>query len=640
VAFSSENIPQLHLKLRTVVISPDSKYFNAMRLINTQTIELEDFTNKPKSRPDYAILSHTWGPDEVLFADMVNDTARQKTSFTKLQYTCIQAQKEGYGYAWVDTCCIDKSSSAELSEAINSMFEWYRDSKVCYAYLEDVTAEDMINFQFPDDDHLAPDEERDFYQTSFARSRWFTRGWTLQELIGPASVEFYGRDWSYLGSLGELLGAIVLITGIDAAMLSSDASIKSKYLQGFSVAQKMSWAAKRQTTRIEDEAYSLMGIFDVNMPLLYGEGCAAFVRLQEEIIKNSSDQSIFAWMSTSRDDDRLLLAPSPSCFEHARSVVRCSGDSIVEPFAMTNAGLSIRIPLVNIAEHKVACGVLACRYADDIRGPMGLDLRYIGTNSQAVQTFLVLGREQSRFHYKRLPTIDQESTRLAERRPVMLLRRQELQHSLRLWGQGRATFGNALLPTAFFLPEDFTTKYGLVIQVLYPSKHWKKIRWEGYSLLLPGSIGLGAVKFRYRNLSLLAMFGTRERNWSTEGLSAWITICPVEERLNIREVIQKQKSLTDTSSASHASVPLTPFEILKVQIIRNMVMGDATFEIKGKVEKLFCSQSFYPKGCPVGGGIDTVEQPQNVLDAHSSIHSSLFDKVVGHRNRKDLSNQD
>jgi hypothetical protein len=137
----------------------------------------------------------------------------------------------------------------------------------------------MASFQLPDEDHLAPDEERDFHQTPFARSRWFTRGWTLQELIALTNVKFYGRDWSYLGSSGELLGTIVLITGIDPAMLSSDASIKDKYLQGFSVAQKMSWAAKRQTTRIEDEAYSLMGIFSVNMLLLYGEGRAAFVRL-------------------------------------------------------------------------------------------------------------------------------------------------------------------------------------------------------------------------------------------------------------------------------------------------------------------------------------------------------------------------
>jgi hypothetical protein len=610
-----------------------------MRLINTQTIELEDFTDKPKSRPDYAILSHTWGSDEVLFADMVNGTARQKTSFTKLQYTCTQAQKDGYVYAWVDTCCIDKSSSAELSEAINSMFEWYRDSKVCYSYLEDVTAEDMANLQFPDEDHLTPNEERDFHQTPFARSRWFTRGWTLQELIGPTNVEFYGRDWSYLGSSGELLEAIVLITGIDPAMLSSDASIKSKYLQGFSVAEKISWAAKRQTTRIEDEAYSLMGIFSVNMPLLYGEGSAAFVRLQEEIIKNSSDQSIFAWMSTSRDDDRLLLAPSTSCFEHAKSVIRCSGDSIVEPFAMTNAGLSIRIPLVNISEHRAACGVLACRYADDIRGPMSLDLRYIGTDSQAVQTFVVLGREQSRFHYKRLPTIDQETAKLADRRPVMLLRRQELQHSLRLWGQSRSTFGNPVLPTAFFLPEDFTTRNELIIQVLYPSKHWKKIRWEGYSLLLPGSMDLGAVQFRYQNLSLLAIFGTKERKWSTETLSAWIAIRPVEEGLNVHKLIQKEKSLMETTSASQASVPLNPFEILELKIIRRMVMGDTAFQIQGKVEKLFCWQIFHPKSCSVGDGIDNVEQPQSVLDAHSSIHSSLFDKVIGHRNRKDLSNQ-
>jgi hypothetical protein len=161
---------------------------------------------------------------------VVNGTADRKVSFTKLQYTCAQARKDGYEYVWVDTCCIDKSSSAELSEAINSMFEWYRGAQVCYAYLEDVTAHDMARFQFPDDDHLGPDKERNFYQTPFARSRWFTWGWTLQELIGPASVQFYGRDWSYLGSLQDLFEAIVLITGIDGAVLSSDASMKSKYL--------------------------------------------------------------------------------------------------------------------------------------------------------------------------------------------------------------------------------------------------------------------------------------------------------------------------------------------------------------------------------------------------------------------------
>jgi hypothetical protein len=362
----------------------------------------------------------------------------------------------------------------------------------------------------------------------------------------------------------------------------------------------MSWAAKRQTTRIEDEAYSLMGIFSVNMPLLYGEGRAAFVRLQEEIIKNSSDQSIFAWMSTSRFDDRLLLAPSTSCFEHAKSVVRCSGDGIVEPFAMTNTGLSIRIPLVNIVEHRAAREVLDCRYADDIRGSMALDLRYIGTDSQAVQTFVVLGREHSRFH-KRLPTIDQDSAKLAERRPVMLLRRQGLQHSIQLWGQDRSTFGNPVLPTAFFLPEDFTTKNGLILQVLYPSKHWKMIRWEGYSLLLPGSMDLGAVQFRYRNLSFLAMFGKREQKWSTETLSAWIAICPVEKGLDFRKLIQQQKSLAKTRAASQASLRLAPFEIFNLQILKKTVMGDTIFEIQGEVDKSCCSQSFHEGRCPVCG---------------------------------------
>src|ERR1700743_2488330 len=105
-----------------------------MRLLNARTLRLEEFFNNPTRIPDYVILSHTWGEDEVTLEHMRSRSAFSKRGLRKIQFTCRQALRDGSFYVWVDTCCIDKSSSAELSEAINSMFEWYRKSKICYAY--------------------------------------------------------------------------------------------------------------------------------------------------------------------------------------------------------------------------------------------------------------------------------------------------------------------------------------------------------------------------------------------------------------------------------------------------------------------------------------------------------------------------
>jgi hypothetical protein len=168
------------------------------------------------------------------------------------------------------SCCIDKTSSAELSEAINSMFRWYSRSKVCYAYLTDVSY--------------------DGFDDSLPKSRWFTRGWTLQELLAPSSVVFYSAEWTRIGDSEVLISVLRNVTRIDEGILS-----RTKSLDWVSVAEKMSWAATRETTRVEDMAYCLLGIFDINMPLLYGEGGRAFQRLQEEILRNSQDQSLFAW---------------------------------------------------------------------------------------------------------------------------------------------------------------------------------------------------------------------------------------------------------------------------------------------------------------------------------------------------------
>ncbi|KAK1660001.1 heterokaryon incompatibility protein-domain-containing protein, partial [Colletotrichum godetiae] len=246
-----------------------------MRLINTATLQLEEFIDRDRI-PPYAILSHTWEDGEVSFQEWDHhDIRAKKKCFLKIESFCRLALQDGYSHAWADTNCIDKRSSAELSEAINSMFAWYRKAAVCYVYMADVLASSS-----------APDY-RDRV-TQFLNSRWFARGWTLQELVAPLDINFYDQDWSFIGTIITLLDTIHQATGIDKSCLLGNALPSD-----FSIAKIMSWAAGRVTTRPEDQAYCLLGLFGVNMPLLYGEGDKAFLRLQEEIIKISDDQSVF-----------------------------------------------------------------------------------------------------------------------------------------------------------------------------------------------------------------------------------------------------------------------------------------------------------------------------------------------------------
>ncbi|KAF8857863.1 HET-domain-containing protein, partial [Acephala macrosclerotiorum] len=245
-----------------------------MRLLNVKTLKFEEFIGEVGDGiPPYAILSHTWGSEEVTYNDHTSQRSQTKEGHKKIRRCCQVAESEGFQYVWIDTCCIDKSSSAELSEAINSMFQWYRDAGICYAYLSDV------------DSSGDPSKKA----SSFAQSRWFTRGWTLQELLAPAELVFLASDWVEIGTKRSLCDAVSDITRISKKVLE-----ECRWSE-YSVAQKMSWAAGRNTTRLEDEAYCLMGLFDVNMPLLYGEGRKAFSRLQQEILKQSDDPSIFAW---------------------------------------------------------------------------------------------------------------------------------------------------------------------------------------------------------------------------------------------------------------------------------------------------------------------------------------------------------
>ncbi|PIL28773.1 hypothetical protein GSI_08817 [Ganoderma sinense ZZ0214-1] len=207
----------------------------------------------------------------------------------KIREACKVARERGFLYIWIDSCCIDKSSSSELSEAINSMFYWYSRAEVCYAFLADVPAEED---PVPKDSH-------------FRRSRWFTRGWTLQELIAPVQVVFFSKDWTIIGSKSTLADVVTDVTNIDRHAL-----LHVKGLEAFSIAQRFSWAARRQTTRLEDRAYSLLGLFDLYMPTLYGEGNRAFQRLQEEILRRIPDQSLFAWTSLPFDSRSLIAETS------------------------------------------------------------------------------------------------------------------------------------------------------------------------------------------------------------------------------------------------------------------------------------------------------------------------------------------
>jgi hypothetical protein len=249
-----------------------------MRLLHYNTdgyLSLTEFFER--DIPKYAILSHRWGAEEVTFKDLIKGTSKNKDGCGKIQFCGEQARRDGLQYFWVDTCCIDKSNSTELAEAINSMFRWYRDATKCYVYLPDVSR--------------PPSDSADgsAWESTFQKSEWFTRGWTLQELIAPASVDFFSKEGELLGNKASLEWHICKITGIPINAL------RGASLSEFSISERLSWAASRETYRQEDKAYSLLGIFDVNMPLIYSEGKDnALRRLREEINKASKGRSSFA----------------------------------------------------------------------------------------------------------------------------------------------------------------------------------------------------------------------------------------------------------------------------------------------------------------------------------------------------------
>jgi ankyrin repeat protein len=284
--------------------------------------------------PPYAILSHTWGADteEVTFEDLTNGTGKDKPGYVKIRFCGEQARLDNLHYFWIDTCCIDKRSSAELSEAINSMYRWYQDANVCYAYLADVPS-----------------------KAKFSGSRWFTRGWTLQELIAPSKMIFFDEGWKELGTKENLRESVSNCTGIPGSVLSESDGVEKG-----SIAQRMSWGAKRRTTRLEDRAYCLMGIFGINMPLLYGEGERAFLRLQEEIMRISDDHSLFAWRSS--DNRGGLLATSPASFIDSHKIVQSNPfDTFNSPLTVSSRGIHLEVRFIGRGRQGLGLAILHCK---------------------------------------------------------------------------------------------------------------------------------------------------------------------------------------------------------------------------------------------------------------------------------------
>ncbi|KPI36237.1 Vegetative incompatibility protein HET-E-1 [Cyphellophora attinorum] len=336
-----------------------------MRLINCVSGCMEEFVGT--KIPRYAILSHTWEEEEVTYFEPGSwqDWPATRKGYRKIELTYHLARERGIYYIWVDTCCIDKKSSAELSEAINSMYKWYERAEVCFVYLSDL--------------------DQGSTMADLPHCKWITRGWTLQELIAPMTVLFFNWRGDLLGSKAESTTSIFQATSIAPEIL-----LQTQSLRSVPVAEKFAWAAHRRTLRIEDIAYSLLGIFDVNIPLLYGEEHRAFRRLQEEIIRTTPDLSIFAWRSPTIPGEQStggqsrysgVLADSPAVFPREQPILRRPRFGRTE-LSVTSIGLKTPIQLLFGAHGmaKTPSYVLPLDCGDHQGNFYGIYLRMCGPN--------------------------------------------------------------------------------------------------------------------------------------------------------------------------------------------------------------------------------------------------------------------
>ncbi|EJF67323.1 HET-domain-containing protein [Dichomitus squalens LYAD-421 SS1] len=351
-----------------------------LRLLHTRTLKFQEFHN-PHS-VDYAILSHVWDKGGEQSYQEVLDAIRQEHTSSgsstdsriceKIRRFCERAAEDGYEWAWIDSCCIDQSSSSEVSESINSMYNLYRHASQCYVFLRDV-----------DDD----DDPRQ-RASQFRRSEWFRRGWTLQELIAPAVLVFLSKTWTPVGTKDSLARVVQQITKIDAGVLKGYVPLAT-----IPVGVRMSWAANRDTTREEDKAYSLLGIFGIHMTPIYGEGHRAFVRLQRAILEHIPDDTLLGWGRTlylntpadfgllssdhtSANHELGFYAPSPQLFKSTSdlkpipqsALIMLLGLSSESPYptiyANTRHGVSAHLPLLYVRHEDhpidITLGFLPC----------------------------------------------------------------------------------------------------------------------------------------------------------------------------------------------------------------------------------------------------------------------------------------
>ena len=325
-----------------------------MRLLNTYTLEFEESFKAPSN---YAILSHRWGSlnEEVSYEGYLGKSQMNRAGYEKISKFCNIARGDGYKLAWIDTCCIDKRSSAELTEAINSMYRWYQQSGRCYVYLSYKDTSDWL------------------------QSEWWKRGWTLQELIAPEDLVFYDKNWRKIGNKKSKKIADKVV---DATKLPREL-ITSNNLQPYSVGVKMSWMSGRTTTLEEDEAYCLLGLFDVNMPMIHGEGRVAFIRLQQIIFERTGDETIFAFISDKSTDEpsqgyQSIFATSPKQFRTNDTEDGNIGEMRpwrIQPPRFTVWGLEVTSNAEKIRIHKATTGekivtidyyvvILACGWFD------------------------------------------------------------------------------------------------------------------------------------------------------------------------------------------------------------------------------------------------------------------------------------
>ncbi|KAI6012987.1 hypothetical protein EDC04DRAFT_2579676 [Pisolithus marmoratus] len=334
-----------------------------MYLLNIKTQELEDIHER---RP-YAILSHAWREGEAhRFREIGTKSVRMQPGYEKVEMCCELARQDGLDYVWVDTCCADANSSAAQSEVTISAYAWYQQAHVCYAYLDDA-------------DGSKDPRERN---STFKCSRWFRRAWTLQELLAPKHVFFFAKDWTMIGTKAGLSSVISEITGIHR-----DALEHPERVPCFSIATRMSWAKERMSTKEEDRVYALMGLFSVNLPILYGEGeMRTFLKLQIEIMKTTDDQSIFAWHSaggasaSSESHGSGLLADTSECFADCGDVQHIPYDQWSKYCAEYLCSKNVSYPQLDIL---LSCNGLQATLPVRQRGA-GLDALLACTRGPAV----------------------------------------------------------------------------------------------------------------------------------------------------------------------------------------------------------------------------------------------------------------